>query len=234
MLATTGALNMQCSRSEISFATALVGGLIGTTMGLTLGFAVADHWPQACNCAEALTESVSKTSIVEASADVLFSNEESFRKFWDLTYKVPTDRENILDCEQVKHNELLTLACNVYWEARGESLEGQIAVATVTRNRVLSDQFPATYSSVVWQRRGRIPQFEWTFDGRSDIVRDRNSWVRALAVAALVKYHVAPDVTNGAQFYHAVGLHEDATRWFRTRLVLDSEIGNHVFYLASI
>ena len=49
--------------------------------------------------------------------------------------------------------ELQCLAQNVYFEARGESSDGQLAVALVTMHRVKSRRYPSTICNVVWQRR---------------------------------------------------------------------------------
>jgi spore germination cell wall hydrolase CwlJ-like protein len=66
-------------------------------------------------------------------------------------------------------SELDCLARNIYFEARGEPLVGQIAVAAVTINRVRSERFPNTICSVVWQHWQTasgviICQFSWVCD----------------------------------------------------------------------
>src|SRR5210317_740749 len=50
-----------------------------------------------------------------------------------------------------KHQEMVCLAENIYFEARAEGVEGKAAVANVTRNRVESEQFPNTYCGVVYE-----------------------------------------------------------------------------------
>ena len=55
------------------------------------------------------------------------------------------------------------LARNVYYEARGESLAGQYAVAEVTMNRKASLGYPKTVCDVVYQR----DAFSWT--GQEDL-----------------------------------------------------------------
>ena len=48
-------------------------------------------------------------------------------------------------------DELDCLAKNIYFEARGESLTGKIAVANVTMNRVEHHKYPSTVCGVVTQ-----------------------------------------------------------------------------------
>ncbi len=127
--------------------------------------------------------------------------------------------------------EVNCLALNIYHEARGEPRIGQLAVAYVTMNRVVSDRYPNTVCGVVWQRH----QFSWTHDGRSDRPREQRAWQRALAIAQHIysNYHVfraiangATDITQGALYYYAPkhvypqwAAHKETT----------AQIGSHVF-----
>ncbi len=127
--------------------------------------------------------------------------------------------------------EMRCLAQNVYFEARGESADGQLAVALVTMHRVKSRRYPNTICNVVWQRR----QFSWTHDGRSDRPTDRRAWKRAQQIADFIvnKYWTLPaqsrdaiDITNGALHYYAPGLANPY--WAKVKIVT-REIGGHVF-----
>lgn len=60
---------------------------------------------------------------------------------------------------EITEEDVYTLACLVYHEARGERFEGQVAVVEVVFNRMLSDQFPDTVEEVVFQRYGDVWQF---------------------------------------------------------------------------
>lgn len=123
------------------------------------------------------------------------------------------------------------LALNVYFEARGEPVEGQLAVAMVTMNRVTSKQYPNTVCGVVWQRR----QFSWTHDGKSDRPRNREAWALAKKISKFVlnKYgslkelsNGALDLTNGALHYYAPDLANP--RWAKHKEVT-RRIGGHLF-----
>ena len=66
----------------------------------------------------------------------------------------------------------------LYFEARGESVKGQFAVAEVILNRVASPLYPDTVCGVVHQGTGRHLQcqFTYTCDGRSDKIRERRAF----------------------------------------------------------
>ena len=75
------------------------------------------------------------------------------------------------------------LAKNIYFEARGESLEGMLAVGIVTLNRVKSPNWPNSECGVVWQPK----QFSWTWDGLSDKINDDKAYAQALYAARLAR-----------------------------------------------
>ncbi len=60
---------------------------------------------------------------------------------------------------ELTEEDVYTLACLVYHEARGEPFEGQVAVVEVVFNRMISDRFPDTVEEVVFQKYGDVWQF---------------------------------------------------------------------------
>ncbi len=119
------------------------------------------------------------------------------------------------------------LALTIYWEARGESRHGMIAVGWTVLNRVQSKHFPSAPCDVVRQGGEQSPcQFSWWCDGRSDRPRDRDSWRTALLVAARLLVNPPPDPTGGALFYHSTDI---KVPWRRKR-ARTARIGAHVFY----
>lgn len=60
---------------------------------------------------------------------------------------------------EISEDDIYTLACLVYHEARGEPFEGQVAVIEVVFNRMLSPYFPDTVEEVVFQKYGNVWQF---------------------------------------------------------------------------
>jgi N-acetylmuramoyl-L-alanine amidase len=117
--------------------------------------------------------------------------------------------------------EINCLAKNIYHEARGESLQGQIAVAQVTVNRVASGKFQNNICNVVYADR----QFSWTI-GRSKKIKDTKAWEASLAVATavLTKSVHLPDFK--ALYFHTKQVRP---RWNRDKRVV-AVIGNHIFY----
>lgn len=60
---------------------------------------------------------------------------------------------------EISDEDVYTLACLAYHEARGEPFEGQVAVIEVALNRCLSDYFPDTVEEVIFQKYGDVWQF---------------------------------------------------------------------------
>jgi hypothetical protein len=121
--------------------------------------------------------------------------------------------------------DLLTLARNIYFEARGENLKGQIAVAFVTLNRVKSTYWPDSIDEVVYQPY----QFSWTLHPTSIV--DFEAFKKAARVGLLSLSGHLTDPTGGADHYYAPELVE-TPRWAH-RLTKLAEIDGHVFFTAS-
>jgi spore germination cell wall hydrolase CwlJ-like protein len=122
------------------------------------------------------------------------------------------------------------LAQAIYFEARGEPFEGQLAVAQVVMNRVDDSRYPDTVCGVVFQnehRRHRC-QFSFACDGKSDKARNRAAWRQAQKVAAMVISLDLRDVTDNATHYHADYV---KPKWSRI-LPQTKAIGRHLFYFS--
>jgi N-acetylmuramoyl-L-alanine amidase len=130
-----------------------------------------------------------------------------------------------------RHDEITCLAENIYYEARGEPLAGQYAVAEVTLNRVASPLFPDTICAVVHQkswdqlRRRYVGAFSWTEIEDRRRPRGR-AWERALAAATAVYDTEVTASVDGALFYHASHMEPS---WARTKKQV-AQIGTHIFY----
>jgi spore germination cell wall hydrolase CwlJ-like protein len=133
--------------------------------------------------------------------------------------------------EQRRAADLQCLAENIYFEARGEPLAGQYAVAEVTLNRTRSRNFPHTVCAVVhesrWDpgRRRFVADFSWTEVGTPP-PEDGAAWKQAVAVATAAYDDLHAPLVPGALFYHAASVRPG---WARTRTAI-ATIGNHVFY----
>jgi spore germination cell wall hydrolase CwlJ-like protein len=117
------------------------------------------------------------------------------------------------------------MALAMYWEARGESRQGKVAVGSVVLNRVADRRFPDSVCGVVYQG-GETPpcQFSWWCDGKSDRPTNRSAWSESLSLAGEVLSAETRDPTNGALFFHNSSMRPP---WQRTRTAV---IGNHIFY----
>lgn len=133
-------------------------------------------------------------------------------------------------------DELSCMARAIYFEARGEPVDGQIAVGRVILNRARSGHYPATVCGVVYQndhRRNRC-QFSFACDGKPDEIRDTDSW-GAILMRAAVLLATDEQCTEDAASRGSIGMstHYHATyvspRWSRS-LQETGRIGHHVFY----
>ncbi len=117
--------------------------------------------------------------------------------------------------------ELECLAVGIYFEAKSESLQGQLAVGHVIANRAESGRFPSSYCGVLFQR----SQFSF-IRGRSlpHVPRASRDWQDAVAIAKIVDHELHPSPMGKALFFHATRV---SPRWRLTRV---GTLGNHVFY----
>jgi spore germination cell wall hydrolase CwlJ-like protein len=120
-------------------------------------------------------------------------------------------------------DEMRCLAQAVYFESRGEPLDGQLAVARVIINRTESSQFPDDYCSVVTQR----AQFSFVRGGN---IPDPNTtsaaWRRAKAIARIAHQEMWDSDAGDALYFHASHV---SPRWARTKIAR-TRIDSHVFY----
>jgi len=119
--------------------------------------------------------------------------------------------------------EQLCLAKAVYFEARGESLEGQLAVAEVVLNRAASGRYPSTLCGVITQR----SQFSFIRRGRFPSVdQSCTAWQTALAIADVARSQLIDQIPSNVLWYHANYV---SPSWGR-RLTKVTQIGAHIFY----
>jgi spore germination cell wall hydrolase CwlJ-like protein len=120
------------------------------------------------------------------------------------------------------------LAKALYFEARGETLKGQFAVAEVILNRVKSPLYPATICGVVNQSGGGGCQFSYTCDGKPDRIGERGAWDVAQRIAWVMLNGAPSNLTKGATHFHTTQVRPGwAHRFPRT-----AAIGMHLFYRA--
>ena len=138
------------------------------------------------------------------------------------------------------HQDVSCLALNIYHEARGQSIAGQIAVGQVTLKRVKDNRFPNTICEVVmqgphrasWKGTGEmIPvrhrcQFSWYCDGKSDKIKQRKAYNQIVSLSQILIDQDMIDITSGATHYHAYYV---SPAWARSKK-RTTKIEDHIFY----
>lgn len=116
----------------------------------------------------------------------------------------------------------------LYFEARGETVKGQFAVAEVIINRVKSPRFPGSLCGVINQGTGHKYrcQFTYTCDGRDEVVNDPATYARVAKVARASMDGKAAPLTDGATYYHTTAVKPNWSRVFTKT----ARIGVHLFY----
>lgn len=154
---------------------------------------------------------------------------------------------------EIDVEQMHCLAKNIYFEARGESTEGKVAVANVVLNRVDHWHYPETVCGVVYQAKlsqwwlehnGReVPvrnmcQFSWYCDGKSDdlqltdefgrvIKANMESWTESIEIARLALLGQLTDLTHGATHYYNPNL---AQPMWAVHYEETATIDNHCFH----
>jgi hypothetical protein len=119
--------------------------------------------------------------------------------------------------------EEMCLAKAVYFEARGESIDGQLAVAQVVLNRAASGVYPPSVCGVVTQP----AQFSFVHGGVMPAPDTTSEcWHKALAIADIAMKHLATNLSSNVLWYHATYV---APAWGRQHIRV-AQIGLHIFY----
>ena len=116
----------------------------------------------------------------------------------------------------------------LYFEARGESVRGQFAVAEVILNRVESSRFPGSLCGVIKQGTGKRYQcqFSYTCDGRKEVITERQAYERVSKVARAAIDGAIDEMTEGATHYHTKAVRPSWSRVYKET----ARIGVHIFY----
>jgi spore germination cell wall hydrolase CwlJ-like protein len=142
--------------------------------------------------------------------------------------KTPAERLGLFD-EKSRAKSEKCLSEAIYFEARGEAVRGQIAVAQVVMNRVFSGFYPNTVCGVVYQNKYHHMACQFTFacDNVADVVREPDMWDRArkIAKAMLDGELWLPEVAKSTH-YHAYWVHPS---WV-SEMKKMYKFGVHTFY----
>ena len=137
----------------------------------------------------------------------------SMKKLFLITLLLMSQYAHAIDEKQID-----CLAKNIYFEARGEPIKGQLAVAHVVMNRLDSEEYPSNICGIVYQPN----QFSWTSRRKLSI----NDWSLYANIKELAKHVIMnkpKDPTNGALFFK----HKRLKKQSKKNSIV---IGNHIFY----
>lgn len=147
----------------------------------------------------------------------------------EMTAITPSQTDNLADLvaqtdtSYTLSREMECLAGAVYFEARGEPLSGQLAVAQVVINRAESAQFPSSYCGVVFQR----SQFSFVKGGQLPAIRrGSEAWKRAKAIARIAHEGHWQSEAGDALYFHANYVRPS---WSRSKSQR-AAINTHIFY----
>ena len=214
-------------------------GFAAAAFALVAGATYSDP-ASAGETASAVPGVVAVSPSVQAPLPSLMSDPNLFAKMWASVTSLVTPKPapiaapapqpgNLAELVVAYANAATTdreqecLANAVYFEARSEPIEGQLAVAEVVMNRAASGRYPADLCSVITQkaqfsfiRRGKFPRAN----------RDSEAWKKAVAIASIARQKLAGSLPSGVLWYHATYV---SPSWGK-RLTKQTQIGLHIFY----
>lgn len=142
------------------------------------------------------------------------------------TTPAPLDRQSLAQLVAAQPSadlprELECLASAIYFEAKSETLEGQLAVGRVIVNRSRSGRFPGSYCGVVFQH----AQFSFVRGKAMPTVnRSSRGWKNAAAIARIAHDGSWQSAAEGALYFHAARV---SPGWNLTRI---ARVDSHIFY----
>ena len=141
--------------------------------------------------------------------------------------KSPAERLGIKGPTLAKAEKCLADA--IYFESRGETKQGQTAVAQVVVNRAFSGFYPSDICGVVYQNANRYLACQFTFacEGKKLVVDEPDMWEQAKQISHdMLDGRLWLDEIGKATHYHAYWVHPD---WIREMRKIN-RIGVHTFY----
>ena len=140
-------------------------------------------------------------------------------------------------CAKMISAAVMCLALNLYFEARSESIAGQLMVGFSTMNRVADTRYPNTVCGVVkqanyhaWDDKNPIRhkcQYSWFCDGMSDVPKNDKAMLEATILAQNIYYGKVTDISQGATHYFADWIEPP---YWAADMKLVNHIDQHLFY----
>ena len=127
------------------------------------------------------------------------------------------------------NKQMSCLAEALYFEARGEPIQGQLAVGEVILNRVEDMRYPSSICKVINQGTGRrfACQFTYTCDGKLETVHERKPYEMALKIAKILMTTHDGKLTRGSTHYHSNYVNPKWSKKFKRV----AKFGRHIFYI---
>lgn len=133
--------------------------------------------------------------------------------------------KSINDSSQVQKLSKAQIEClvlNSYMESRGQGVKGMQAVTWVVLNRTKHPSYPSTPCAVIY-----APfQFEWTRNGKTPQIKEKDAYTQAERVVEGVLSGKLKDNTNSSTHFHSARI---KPVW-ANRLSYTTTIGSHCFY----
>jgi len=178
-------------------------------------------WGNALSAIEGLVPSSQAPVPMTATPALAYARETTPPTALDLTF----DRFG----GKVTTADIHCMAEAIYFEARGESYKGQVAVGQVVMNRLAHPIYPKDICQVVFQNQQMRDacQFSFACDGRPETIDDPKSWRQADEIArGVISGSLYLPEVGKATHYHATYVYPD----WAPRLKRVTKIGHHIFY----
>jgi spore germination cell wall hydrolase CwlJ-like protein len=202
---------------------------IGFTPIAVMTFAAALNWQGASASAEAL-----QPTLVESAPQVSFTAAPVVQPLPAVESATPAAPEAVVEqagslAQLVAAHgqpeslspEMQCLAGAIYFESKGQTLAGQLAVGRVIVGRTKSGRFPESYCGVVYQR----SQFSFVRGRSMPAIATRSpAWQQAVAIAQIADAGSWQSPCEGALYFHAARV---SPGWHMTRI---ARVDDHVFY----
>lgn len=143
--------------------------------------------------------------------------------------------KSVEDCK--KNKQCFIMAQAIYFESRGESKVGKIAIGQVIQKRTKLKQFPNTIEKVVYQKNPKgVCHFSYVCQIESGLItgtiKDSQAWSQSLEFAYGVMHYKYPDYSKGADHYLNPDKVDKEPFWV-SKMTQVAYIGNHKFLLSN-
>jgi len=128
--------------------------------------------------------------------------------------------------------DIQCVAKAVYFEARGESIAGQVAIAQVIMNRVESKRYPSLPCGVVKQKKKGVWQFSFLERTSFEVKEERFNLAVSVTECVIDGYCRVPKVAQSTLYYACSGKHKIPfpRSWDKSKVVFTMKLGSHCFY----